>query len=410
MKKVSLIIPCYNCSSTLRRCLDSVFSQTYKNIEVIAINDGSKDNTLAILQEYASIYPELKIIDKANAGVSAARNDGMDIATGEYIEFLDSDDNFLSNFAIESNVKLLEKHNVDVVIFNFVHPCFQTHLPSGVYNLRNKKQFRKYYQDFFFCSMPWNKLFKREMITNKYDESMAFAEDELFNLANVKNVKKVYITDEVMLNYYCAPVVTKEDASAINKLFVDDDFYLKKDTIWYKCIKNNEKRDVVFSNYFAKDYDELKFVRPFDFFFYDFAFMCHLNTSLETMKQQCVDGILQDPEFFKILKSKEQYGLELKSESLSQMSEYMNRFVEFGNKAFHMLRNERHDLKLYPVLFSIFGKCFFDTTDYLNDIDILAECMLKLEHNLSDEAEFVEELMSQEVMREVQFYAQEVIA
>lgn len=410
MKKVSLIIPCYNCSSTLRRCLDSVFSQTYKNIEVIAINDGSKDNTLAILQEYASIYPELKIIDKANAGVSAARNDGMDIATGDYIEFLDSDDNFLSNFAIESNVKLLEKHNVDVVIFNFVHPCFQTHLPRGVYNLRNKKQFRKYYQDFFFCSMPWNKLFKREMITNKYDESMAFAEDELFNLANVKNVRKVYITDEVMLNYYCAPVVTKEDASAINKLFVDDDFYLKKDTIWYKCIKNNEKRDVVFSNYFAKDYDELKFVRPFDFFFYDFAFMCHLNTSLETMKKQCVDGILQDPEFLKILKSKEQYGLELKSENLSQMSEYMNRFVEFGNKAFHMLRNERHDLKLYPVLFSIFGKCFFDTTDYLNDIDILAECMLKLEHNLSDEAEFVEELMSEEVMREVQFYAQEVIA
>ena len=95
MKKVSLIIPCYNCSSTLRRCLDSVFSQTYKNIEVIAINDGSKDNTLAILQEYASIYPELKIIDKANAGVSAARNDGMDIATGEYIEFTAEDPEYM---------------------------------------------------------------------------------------------------------------------------------------------------------------------------------------------------------------------------------------------------------------------------------------------------------------------------
>ena len=410
MKKISIIIPCYNCAGTLRRCLDSVFSQTYKNIEVIAVNDGSKDNTLEILQEYASIYPELKIIDKANNGVSSARNDGMDIAMGDYIQFLDSDDNFLVNYALERNLKLMQKYNVDVVIFNFTHPCFQTHLSSGVYNLRNKKQFRKYYQDFFYCSMPWNKLFKREVITSKYDESMAFAEDELFNLANVKNIRKVYITNEVMLNYYCAPVVTKEDASAINKLFVDDEFYLKKDTIWYKCIKNNAKRDVVFSIYFAKDYDELKFVRPFDFFFYDFAFMCHLNTRIDTIKKQCVDGILQDPEFLKILKSKEQYGLKLKSENINLLSQYMAKFVEYAQTAFNIIRSERSSLKLYIVLFAIFGKCFYDIDGHLNDIDILASSIAQLNDCICDESIFVKELFGESVVPEYLFGVQESIA
>ena len=393
MKKISIIIPCYNCAKTLERCLDSVFQQTYENVEVIAVNDGSKDNTLDILRRYASEHANLKIIDKANNGVSSARNDAMEIATGEYMEFLDSDDNFLFDDVLERNVRLLEEYNVDAVIFNFVHPCFQTHLPSGVYDLKNKRDFKKYYQDFFYSSMPWNKLLRREIITEKYDETMAFAEDELFNLANMKNVSKVYINNEVLHNYYCEPVVDKANASAINKLFVDDAFWEKKDTIWYKCIKNNVKRDVVFKKFFdEEEYEELKFVRPFDFFFYDFGFMCHLNTSIDNMKKQCVDGIVREPEFLNILKSKERFGLKLRSENVEELARYMDKFVEFGGSAFNLIRDNKLGLKLYRVLFGIFGLCFYNIDGKLNDDDVLAETMIDVINNSTKEANFVNDL------------------
>lgn len=89
---ISVIIPVYNTAQYLSRCLDSVLNNTYRELEVICINDGSPDNSLEILNDYARKDCRMKVIDQKNAGVSAARNRGMDAATGEYIAFVDSDD------------------------------------------------------------------------------------------------------------------------------------------------------------------------------------------------------------------------------------------------------------------------------------------------------------------------------
>ena len=92
MAKVSIIIPVYNVESYLRRCLDSVVNQTLKDIEIILVNDGSTDGSLAICEEYAKNDDRIKIITRKNGGLSAARNTGLDNATSEYIGFIDSDD------------------------------------------------------------------------------------------------------------------------------------------------------------------------------------------------------------------------------------------------------------------------------------------------------------------------------
>lgn len=393
MKKISLIIPCYNASKTLNRCLDSVLNQTYKNLEVICINDGSKDNTLEILKSYQSRFNNLIIIDKPNAGQSAGRNDGMKIASGDYIEFLDSDDNFIRNDVLETNVKLLVENDVDVVIFNFTHPCFETYLESGVYDLKDEESFKKYYQDFFYSSMPWNKLFKREVITEGYDESMHFAEDELFNLANLKNISKVYVNSDVLLNYYCEPVVDKKTASAINSIYVADNFWENKNTIWYKGMANSEKKNVVFEKFFSKgEFDELKYVRPFDFFFHDFGFMCHLNTDIKNIKKNCVDGIVRTKDFKEVLKSKEAYGLVLKSENVEDLCSCMNRFCELGSIAFRLIRGNSMPLKLYRVFFGLFGVCFYNASGMLNTNDVLAETVKMVDTLSTDEAKFVNRL------------------
>lgn len=89
---VSVIVPAYNVASTVVKCLDSVYAQTYGDLEVIVVNDGSTDNTLQILGDYRRSHESLVLIDQSNQGLSAARNAGLDAATGEYIFFLDSDD------------------------------------------------------------------------------------------------------------------------------------------------------------------------------------------------------------------------------------------------------------------------------------------------------------------------------
>ena len=101
MARFSIIIPVYNVESYLRECLDSVLHQTFKEWEAICVNDGSTDGSLRILEEYAAKDSRFKVVSQANGGLSAARNTGMDNATGEYILFLDSDD-WLEHSALET--------------------------------------------------------------------------------------------------------------------------------------------------------------------------------------------------------------------------------------------------------------------------------------------------------------------
>ncbi len=114
--KISVIIPIYNVEQYLAKCLDSVINQTYKNLEIICVNDCSPDNSAKILEEYSKKDDRIKIINrKENGGLSAARNSGMEIMTGEYVYFLDSDD-WIDNNYIEELVSKMEEKNVDCVI------------------------------------------------------------------------------------------------------------------------------------------------------------------------------------------------------------------------------------------------------------------------------------------------------
>lgn len=111
MKKVSIIVPIYNVEKTLARCLDSILAQTYKDIELICINDGSTDNSLKIITEYEKLDTRITVKNKKNDGLSNARNDGINLAKGDYIFFLDSDD-YIEKNMIEELVKNIEENDM----------------------------------------------------------------------------------------------------------------------------------------------------------------------------------------------------------------------------------------------------------------------------------------------------------
>ena len=114
--KISIIIPIFNVENYLAKCLDSIINQTLMDIEIICVNDGSNDNSVDILNTYAQRDKRITIINKANGGLSSARNAGIRVANGEYICFLDSDDYFEFNACERLYIEILEGH-ADIIVF-----------------------------------------------------------------------------------------------------------------------------------------------------------------------------------------------------------------------------------------------------------------------------------------------------
>ena len=117
-EKISIIVPIYNVELYLERCVESIINQTYKNLEIILVDDGSPDNCFAICDKYEKLDSRVKVIHKENGGLSDARNAGLDIAEGEFIVFVDSDD-WLEQNALELLYEHVKGFNSDITMFKF---------------------------------------------------------------------------------------------------------------------------------------------------------------------------------------------------------------------------------------------------------------------------------------------------
>lgn len=179
--KVSVIVPVYNVENYLAKCLDSLVSQTYQNIEIIVVNDGSKDHSEHIIQEYAQKYPEkIKPFIKENGGLSDARNFGIDHATGDYLGFVDSDD-YVAPSMFEEMVHLAEKHQSKMVICNIQKVDENgkvTQKLTQIPNMPEKIDLGNNFSVFSDLSyFACNKLFKKELFRDKRFKKGAHFED-----------------------------------------------------------------------------------------------------------------------------------------------------------------------------------------------------------------------------------------
>lgn len=212
MYRVSVIVPVYNAEKVLARCVDSILNQSYKNLELILINDGSKDKSINIMREYEKLDTRVKIINNKNNGVSETRNIGVREASGEYIQFVDSDD-FIELDMIEKTMEFVEKENVDLVmsgIFldiegnNGIETAIQTFerakcndktlIAANVLSRLNGT----------YINSPVNKLYKKSIITNNniiMDKNIDLGEDLIFNLEYLKFCNSVMFLEESYYHY-----------------------------------------------------------------------------------------------------------------------------------------------------------------------------------------------------------------
>ena len=184
---VSIILPVYNAQNHLARCVGSICAQTYSNIEIIILNDGSKDQSLPVCEEFRAKDPRIVLVDKENSGVADTRNLGLKLAGGKYVQFVDSDDYLDPDFTA-ALVAAAEEHTADLVIAPYKMREYGF-LPAGVYD---KDTFALRLMDkpaSYFYSVLWNKLYRRDLLTRndiQFVSEMHWAEDLVFNLRYIQ--------------------------------------------------------------------------------------------------------------------------------------------------------------------------------------------------------------------------------
>lgn len=204
---ISIIIPVYNVEKYIHRCINSILNQTFKDFELILVNDGSTDNCGEICDFYGSIDDRVKVIHKNNRGVSDARNRGIDIAKGNYISFVDSDD-FIELDMYESMYKKIEEDNADICICGIREikedgNIIQQYIPSNI-NLK----------EIITRAYPCNKLFNKELFKdNRFKVGRYYEDLELIPKLYLDTNNITYIK-EIKYNY------VKRDGSITSK--VDD--------------------------------------------------------------------------------------------------------------------------------------------------------------------------------------------
>lgn len=201
--KVSIIIPVYNVEKYLRQCLESVINQTYKNLEIILVNDGSTDNSGKICEEYALNDERIKVIHKENGGVSSARNNGLRLLDGSYVSFVDSDD-YLENNFIEKLVEV----RADIAICSF----YKEYPFNSEKKIITKAKTSKTKDEFIYdilsfqkaAGCAWGRIFSAKFLKENnlfYDENLKVAEDAEFSLRAVQYNPKVVYIPEILYHY-----------------------------------------------------------------------------------------------------------------------------------------------------------------------------------------------------------------
>lgn len=217
MDKISIIIPVYNVEPYIRKCLDSVINQTYKNLEIICVDDGSTDNSGKICDEYSKLDSRVRVIHNENRGVAIALNCGLDNFTGDYVGFVDPDD-WVELNCYEEVYKVIKDNNVDFVCFGFykdtIEECVEMRNLSFIKSEKlNSQEVLRYtfIRDRYlaFGAYYWNKLFKAKFFRHKdcgyyirHNENMKVGSDVLFFTECILNSKNVIYHNKSYYHYF----------------------------------------------------------------------------------------------------------------------------------------------------------------------------------------------------------------
>ena len=256
MKIISVIIPVYNVEKYLSECLDSVINQTYKNLQIIIVDDGSTDFSGKICDVYAEKDNRITVVHQKNAGAGAAKNTGLELIDGDYFSIIDSDD-YIELDMYEKMVNSLEKYNADIVqcLFRnvFVNDSFdRKYKIKGNYpKVLTSKSFLKEYLYDWKYAIFWNKLFKSSLLKEIRFPVGRKIDDEFFTYKLVCSAKKVVNIDDILYNYRMRKTSVMNENDSDRLIYDRIDCFIER----YNYISNVYPS--LKKNYILKLYDDL---------------------------------------------------------------------------------------------------------------------------------------------------------
>ena len=206
---VTVIVPIYNAEKHIQRCLDSIVMQVYQNIEVILIDDGSQDSSLAICHKYADLDERITVFHQANKGVSAARNLGLENMHGKYVVFVDADD-WLTPYSIYTMVKEGDLTKAQLIVFEYEKnkefiTKKQLHGEGKTVCLDRDSIYKKIINPYGFYGSVWAKIFCAEVIKEnniRFDTDIEIGEDLWFVFQYISYIESYYYNEEKVYHYY----------------------------------------------------------------------------------------------------------------------------------------------------------------------------------------------------------------
>lgn len=248
---ISIIIPVYNLENYIERCLKSVINQTYSNIEIIIVNDGSTDNSGNIIDEFAKKDSRIKVLHKENTGVSDTRNRGLEIAKGDYIGFVDGDDE-ISNNMYQRLLENMKKYDADISHcgFDYITPSkkINFHGTGKILKQSNLKGLISLLKGIEFEPSTCTKLFSKNIIKGiQYPTDLKINEDLLFNVYAFNKSKTIIYEDVSLYKYY-------DTVTTDRKKYKEDNIYdvVKVASIVKDILFNSEIKNVVNNFYVGK--------------------------------------------------------------------------------------------------------------------------------------------------------------
>lgn len=213
MKKVSIIIPVYNVEKYLAECMDSVINQTYRNLQIIVVDDGSTDASGQLCDEYAAKDNRITVIHQKNAGAANAKNAGLDTVEGDYITFADSDDWVELNW-IETMVDAMERYDVDVVECGFDNAFVDAVEDGKSYKdgeILSTQEYFMQYNENWVSVIFWNKLFKTSLTKDiRFRKERRCIDDEFYTYKVISNADKMVRIGDILYHY------RQRNSSAVN--------------------------------------------------------------------------------------------------------------------------------------------------------------------------------------------------
>lgn len=203
MLNVSIIVPIYRVEKYVSKCIESIINQTYSNWELLLIDDGSPDNSGKICDEYAQKDNRIKVIHKENYGVSSARNSGLDIAQGEYVMFVDSDD-WISKDCLEVCVNEIKNNKLDALQFGSIS-IYKDKEILYVKNSTKTLSGEEYIKNNNFNVTVWGGIYKKNIIEKfslRFSTQLKLAEDQIFILSYLKHVNRIKYINKAMYYYF----------------------------------------------------------------------------------------------------------------------------------------------------------------------------------------------------------------